>query len=305
MEQNASQDFSGIPSPSKKDHFDIRPFLKYFTGENPDLLGHTIIAIAATIRLDFPTGLLEPPKEAFNRIAKMCGPHNGTTFEESCYWAYKNFNGPKIQNINAAWFEIARLIQIGRPKKEQPEIEWSDWREEERKREQTTPIVEFKARAPEHISNFLPKTYQLPDQYWGEKQKRPPQPLPEKKPSPVTHQPHPIQDYIFDHAPSINYLQVFIHISRHTKNRLSRRGKKIYPYTQDYVARKLKISLVTVNRIFSWLVRRGIIFKRTNENPREHWGATWFVCTSWKQSTYFRDPEGRRPKKGSPRSSRK
>lgn len=136
-------------------------------------------------------------------------------------------------------------------------------------------------------------------------QKITPQLIPKTKPSARHPREETIIQFITNHAPSINYLQGFIFISRHTKNRLSRRGRKVYPYGQDYVARKIEISLWTVNKIFSWLRSHHIIFKRTNENYDRKKCATWFVCTSWNQSTYFLDPEGRRPKKGSPRSRKK
>ena len=132
-----------------------------------------------------------------------------------------------------------------------------------------------------------------------------PQPTPRAKPSPTHRREETIAQFITRHILSTNYLQVFIFISRHTKNRFSSRGRKVYPYGQEYVKGELGISLLTVNRIFSWLERHHIVFKRSTENPREHKCATWFVCTSWKQSTYFLDPQHRRQKKGSPRSRRK
>jgi hypothetical protein len=123
--------------------------------------------------------------------------------------------------------------------------------------------------------------------------------LPKKK---RAHAPLPdetIFQFVARASPSINYLQVFILMSRHTINRHSSRGRKIYPYGQEYVERKLGISRRTVNGIFSWLQRHHIIFKRTNENPDRKKCATWFVCSSWKQSVYFWDPKGRRSKKRS------
>jgi len=132
-----------------------------------------------------------------------------------------------------------------------------------------------------------------------------PKPAPKVKPSPAHRPQQTIAAYIADHAPSIRYLQAFVFISRHTNNHHSSRGRKIYPYGQDYLARHLEISRRTVSSIFAYLRRHHIIFKRSNENPELHRSATWFVCTSWKQSTYFLDPQHRRPKKGSPGSPRK
>jgi hypothetical protein len=132
-----------------------------------------------------------------------------------------------------------------------------------------------------------------------------PKPAPKVKPSPARRRDETIVHFITDHAPSINYLQGFVLISRHTKNRFSSRGRQVYPYGQEYLARKLGTSLRTAERMFAWLQRHHIIFKRSNENPDRHRSATWFVCTSWKQSAYFLDPQHRRPKKGSLRSRKK
>ena len=283
MEQRAHQDIPGKFFSSQNPFFNFASLQKYFPDKNQVLLEETIIGIAAGLKEKFPEGLLLPPVEAFKRIASECNRLDEETFEVICLNAFKNFDGPNIRKINEAWFEIARLIQIGIKPKLQSEIEWSDEEKEKNEEEETAPLKLVPKRTTQDT----------------------PRPLPEKKPSPVTQPYHPIQDYIFDHAPSINYLKVFVFISRHTKNRFSQRGRKVYPYTQYYAARSLGIPLRTISRIFSWLHRRGIIFKRTSENPDKHWAATWFVCTSWKQSTYFRDPEGRRPKKGSRRSRRK
>lgn len=132
-----------------------------------------------------------------------------------------------------------------------------------------------------------------------------PEVSPKTKPSTTRSPRQTILQSVKKRSPSIRYLRVFEFLSSHTKNKTSSRGREVYPYGQHYAARTLGISLRSTERIFHWLRRRGIIFKRSNENWDHHRCATWFVCTSWKQSTYFRDPEDRRPKKGSPRSSRK
>lgn len=125
------------------------------------------------------------------------------------------------------------------------------------------------------------------------------------KPKPTPYREKTLLEYVTNHAPSINYTKVFIFMSRHTKNRFSARGRKVYPYGQEYVTRKLDLSIRTVERIFSWLNFHHIISKRTNENYDRKKCATWFVCSSRKQSVYFWDPKCKRPKKGSPRSLRK
>lgn len=111
-----------------------------------------------------------------------------------------------------------------------------------------------------------------------------------------------ISQYVTANAPSILYVRAYILISRHTVNRFSRRGQQVYPYGHEYLARELRVSRRTAYYIFSWLRRKHIVFKRSAENRDRHKCATWFVCTSWKQSAYFRDPEGRRRKKESPGS---
>jgi len=131
------------------------------------------------------------------------------------------------------------------------------------------------------------------------------EPLLKKRSQPPCPRKETIFQLITKLAPSINYLQVFILMSRHTNNRFSARGRKVYPYGQEYVARRLDISLRSVRRIFSWLRLHHIIFKRSNENYKRKKCATWFVCTSRKQSVYFLDPKGQRSKKRSLRSPRK
>ena len=132
-----------------------------------------------------------------------------------------------------------------------------------------------------------------------------PEATPNAKPSRHKPRKQTITEYVTNQAPSISYLQTFFFITRHTKNRFSGKGRKVYPYGQEHVSRNLKLSLRTVRRVFLWLRRKHIIFKRSNENPDLHKSATWFICTSWSQSIYFRDPQGRRQKKGSPRCHRK
>jgi hypothetical protein len=126
----------------------------------------------------------------------------------------------------------------------------------------------------------------------------------ETKPKPTPCKYKTILEFVTNQAPSINYTRTFIFIQKRTKNRFSSRGRKIFPYGQNYVARELNISVRTIRSVFAWLKRQHVIFKRTNENYNRKKCATWFVCTSLKQSTYFLDPKGRRSEKGSPGSPR-
>jgi hypothetical protein len=229
----------------------METYQQHFTGKNPNLLGFTITGIATGFKLRFKHGPTLPPKEALNKILSAVDRLDEETFEALCLKGYKTAVNNLCQNSNDAWMVISELLS--------GELRRLD--------------VQIYPRGSPHPSTILPKTYRNPETYWGEKQKITPRPAPTPRPSPTTTQKETIVQFITRRAPSINYLQGFIVMSRHTNNRLSRRGKKV--------------------------------FKRSNENPDLHKSATWYVCTSWKQSAYFRDPQRRRPKKGSPRSRKK
>jgi len=150
---------------------------------------------------------------------------------------------------------------------------------------------------------------QHPDLDWRKYFPQPnaPQPSRQIQPEATPHtKPHrhkprnqTISEFVINEAPSLNYRRVWLFILNHTRNRLSSRGRYIYPYGHEYAANQLKISLATVERIFSWLKSRHLIFKRTNENFEDHKCSTWFICISFKQSAFHFDPNNRRRKKGS------
>ena len=106
-----------------------------------------------------------------------------------------------------------------------------------------------------------------------------------------------VTEYILHHSPSRSYELVYSTTLDCTKNKLSSKGKKVYPYGQAYIAKLTVKPLRTVERAWSWLRKRGIFNKARNENPEEHHCSLWYVCTSMKQVPYFRDPENRHPKK--------
>jgi len=105
-----------------------------------------------------------------------------------------------------------------------------------------------------------------------------------------------VTEYILFHAPSKSYDLIYSTALGCCKNKRSSKGKKVYPYGQRYIERLTDLSLPTVKRAWSWLRKRGIFNKAWNENPKEHHCAGWYVCTSMKQVSYFRDPENRHRK---------
>jgi len=113
--------------------------------------------------------------------------------------------------------------------------------------------------------------------------------IPRKKTATVT-------EYILKHAPSKSYELVYSTVLLHTKNKFSSKGKKVYPYGQDYAAEITDLKPRTLRRAWAWLRKRGILNKARNENPKEHHCSLWYVCTSIKQIGYFRDSKNRHPK---------
>jgi hypothetical protein len=106
-----------------------------------------------------------------------------------------------------------------------------------------------------------------------------------------------IAEYIETKAPSINYLKVWRLLSNHTRNRFSSRGRHVFPYGQDYVSRELNLGLRSIERIFSWLKRTHLIFKRKTESKSSRKTSHWFIPTSFKQIRFFQDPKHLRFKK--------
>lgn len=98
------------------------------------------------------------------------------------------------------------------------------------------------------------------------------------------------------------YERVFLTIHAHCFNKLSKKGKKVYPYGQAHIAKITGLPIRTIERIWAWLKRRGIINKAWNENPEAHHHSGWYVCTSLKQVGWYRDPRNRR-RQTTPRSA--
>lgn len=102
-----------------------------------------------------------------------------------------------------------------------------------------------------------------------------------------------VLEYVLRKSPSKSYELVYSTTLGCCRNKRSSKGKKVYPYGQRYIEKLTGKSLATVERAWSWLRKQGIFNKAWNENPKEHRSAGWYVCTSMKQVSYFRDPENR------------
>ena len=106
-----------------------------------------------------------------------------------------------------------------------------------------------------------------------------------------------VTEYILHHSPSRSYELVYSTTLGRCWNKRSSKGKKVYPYGQKYIAELTRLSPRMIRYCWSWLRKRGIFNKARNENPELHHCSLWYVCTSMKQISYFRDPENRHPKK--------
>ena len=106
-----------------------------------------------------------------------------------------------------------------------------------------------------------------------------------------------LSNYILKHAPSKSYERIYSAILNHTKNKRSSKGKHVYPYGQDHIAKKTGIPLRTVERAWAWLRAMGILNKAWNENKITQKCAGWYVVTSLKQRLYFMDPANRHRRK--------
>jgi hypothetical protein len=106
-----------------------------------------------------------------------------------------------------------------------------------------------------------------------------------------------VTEFILFYAPSKSCERTYSTTLSCCRNKRSSKGKKVYPYGQRYIAKLTRLSLATVERDWSWLRNRGIFNKARNENPKEHRCSLWYVCTSMKQVSYFRDLQKRHPKK--------
>lgn len=105
-----------------------------------------------------------------------------------------------------------------------------------------------------------------------------------------------VTEYILFHAPSKSYELTYSTTLGCCRNKRSSKGKKVYPYGQEYIAELTDLSPRMIRYCWAWLRKRGIFNKARNENPKEHHCALWYVCTSMKQVSYFRDPENRHRK---------
>lgn len=141
---------------------DVHSYQQYFTGKNPDLLGHTIIGIAASLKKYYLNAPKQPPEEAFKKIALACDKLDGETFEKICLWAFNSFHAPHITKVYPAWFEIARLIELKSREKLHPVIERTSQGFPQPAIKETPQSGGYKTRGPENISTILPRTYVPP-----------------------------------------------------------------------------------------------------------------------------------------------
>lgn len=100
-----------------------------------------------------------------------------------------------------------------------------------------------------------------------------------------------VNEYILQMAPSKSYELVYSRTLARCKNKMSGKGKRVYLYGQDYIHKVTGLSPRMVRYCWAWLRHHGIFNKAVNENPALHHCSLWFVCTSLKQVSYFRDPK--------------
>lgn len=109
-------------------------------------------------------------------------------------------------------------------------------------------------------------------------------------------------------APSDKYGRLYLLSLPYTYNRYSKRGKHVFCYPQEWFAKEIGFTLRSLERCWSWLARHGVFNKAWTENPMKFRDrmetrtknprpAGWYVCTSLKQRTYYRDPKNRHRKK--------
>jgi len=143
---------------------DVEPYQKYFTGKNPDLLGYTIIGIAASLKQYYPDAPKPPPEEAFKKIARVCDELDENTFIEISSWAFRTFYASHLTKLNQGWFEIARRIELKSREESQAASKRTSQGSPQPAIEETSPSEEFKAPPPEHISTIIPRTFVPPQE---------------------------------------------------------------------------------------------------------------------------------------------
>lgn len=136
---------------------DVEPYQKYFTGKKPDLLGYTIIGIAAGLKQYYVNAPKPPPEEAFKKIARVCDELDENTFEQTCLWAFKTFYSPYLTKLNDGWFEITFRIELRSREVKGAVFETTSQGSPRPAIEETLPSEEFETPAPEHISTILPR----------------------------------------------------------------------------------------------------------------------------------------------------
>jgi len=141
---------------------DVEPYQKYFTGKNPNLLGHTIIGTAASLKLYYPDAPKPPPEEAFKKIARVCDELDENTFIEISSWAFRTFHASHLTKISQGWFEIARRTELKSREAKATVFERTSQGSPQPAIKETSPSEEFKTPPPEHISTIIPRTFVPP-----------------------------------------------------------------------------------------------------------------------------------------------
>ena len=136
---------------------DVELYQKYFTGKNPNLLGHTIIGTAASLKQYYLDAPKPPPEEAFKKIARVCDELDQNTFIEISLWAFRTFHASHLTKISQGWFEIARRTELKSREAKAAVFERTSQGSPQPAIKESSPSEEFKTPPPEHISTILPR----------------------------------------------------------------------------------------------------------------------------------------------------
>lgn len=86
----------------------------------------------------------------------------------------------------------------------------------------------------------------------------------------------------------------------YTKNKFTRAGRHVFPYSHRWFAKEIGFKYGTFRRCWGRLKRRGVLNKAWNENPlkfedtretrtKNPRSSGWLICTSLAQIGYYRD----------------
>jgi len=258
MTEDFYRDILGITPPSEKDH---RPFI--------DLIDMAVKW--AHKHKNAPTHITDPEADLVIYISFLA---TETECWKSTFRDSQNYAGFHYRDPNTHWRTIAMGVSTRKSlqaaKKLLPSLDTEIYSIETRR----PPLSQKITPGPTPISSIIT-------------------PLMKRIPRPIKPRLPTVTDFILRHSPSQSYEQVYLTTLGCCKNKKSAKGRKVYPYGQRYIAKLTRLSLPTVTRAWAWLHLQGIFNKAWNENPEKHRCAGWYVCTSMKQVSYFRDPENR------------